>query len=168
MHETWQLNPSNTKHFPDNLIIFESTRDLPTHTVNIHVSAICVDGDAVVSVNPDLLLVLVTHREIRDVLPTVYVIPRCLGYTSKDPCLKEQLPLLGEVEFSSHRAFDRHRISGWCGLWVATDKRYITVKERRGVEMWKKHENYKCKCMHVCLWMCVFFYAYMYIQVWLK
>lgn len=154
VHETWQLNPSTTHHSPDNLIILESTRDPPTHTVNIHVSAICIDSDAVVSINPDLLLVLVTHREVRDVLPAIYVIPRRLGYTSKDPCLKQQLPLLGEVEFSSHRALDSHRISGWYELWWRSEhimgsnmKGQIEVRTVR--DNYNKNQNHKTKTRSV-------------------
>lgn len=50
--------------------------------------AISIHTDAVVGINPYLLLVTIADRKIRDVLPAVDVVPRRLGYATQDPCLK--------------------------------------------------------------------------------
>lgn len=77
-------------------------------------SAVGVDANTVMGIDPYLFLVLVADRKIGDVLPTVDVIPRALGHAPKDTGLESQLSGLGEVELASHWALDGHRVLG-CG-----------------------------------------------------
>lgn len=77
-------------------------------------SAVGVNADTVMGIDPHFFLVLVTNREVGDVLSAVDVVPRALGHAPKDTGLELQLSGLREVELACNWALDGHRVLG-CG-----------------------------------------------------
>lgn len=78
--------------------------------VDVDGSAEMVHRQAVVLIDPHLLLVGVADAQIGNVLLAVDVGTRTQSDTAEDPRLERMLALLREVELPRHRASNRHRM----------------------------------------------------------